>query len=66
MDCFQAATDMWVLVLKLPWEGSVQARSGQAVCSYFCSRAELQPLHDTGQAFSSFLSMRSMEEGLPL
>lgn len=33
VDHFQAATDMWALVLELPWEDSVQARSGQAVLS---------------------------------
>lgn len=42
-----------------------QVWSGSPV-SHFCSRAELQPLHDTGQVFSSFMSMRLMEEGLPL
>lgn len=31
IDHFQAARDMWAFVLELPWEGSVQARSGQAV-----------------------------------
>lgn len=58
---------MWAVVLELPWEGSVWARSGHVVLSLsFLFRAESHPLRDTGQVFSSFLPMRWMEEGLPL
>lgn len=32
---------------------------------HFCSKAEPQPLHDTGEVVSSFLPMRLMEGGLP-
>lgn len=51
MDHFQVARDIWALVLELPWEGSVQARSDQAVLSHFCSRAEMHLCMTLGKSF---------------